>query len=67
MTGETSRTLKPGRPVQATVRYVCEAFARVTLDDLGGLEAILEANAISRTSIVNPVERVHVGNVIPAG
>ncbi|KAK9852135.1 hypothetical protein WJX84_004569 [Apatococcus fuscideae] len=64
MIGETRDTLKPGRPVQATVRYVNENFARVTLDDLGGLEAVLEAGSISRQGHVNPMERVHVGNIL---
>ena len=64
MIGETRDTLKPGRPVQATVRYVSESFARVTLDDLGGLEAVLEADCISRSGHVNPMERLHVGNII---
>ncbi len=61
MTGETKETLKPGRPVQATVRYVNENFARVTLDDLGGLEATLEADKLSASGPVNPMDRVRVG------
>jgi hypothetical protein len=58
LSGETEATLKPGRKVEAKVRFVTEEEARCVLNDLSNLEAVIPKDCISSEGIVNPRDRL---------
>lgn len=66
MFGETSASLKPGRRVEAEIRFVGQNEARCSLPEIGGLDAILSSGDISSTGIVNPSDYLKVGQTVPA-
>ena len=48
-TGEGEETLKPGRKVEAKVRYVGENMVRVSIPELNNVEAVINADSVSST------------------
>lgn len=48
-TGEGEESLKPGRKVEAKVRYVGEKMVRVSIPELNNVEAIINSDAVSST------------------
>ncbi|GAB4816099.1 hypothetical protein N2152v2_003145 [Parachlorella kessleri] len=48
--GETKDTLRPGRKVEARIRYVTEEDARCVLPDINNLEAVIRAQDVSSSA-----------------
>jgi hypothetical protein len=66
MVGESSANLKPGRRVEAVVRFVGQNEARCVLPELGNLEAILNSGDISTHGPVTPSDHLKVGQSLNA-
>jgi hypothetical protein len=49
--GETRESLRPGRRVEARVRYVGRDLVRCVLPDLGGVEAVIRAGEVSSAAV----------------
>lgn len=64
--GETAETLKPGRRVEAVIRFVGQSEARCTLPEIGGLDAVLLASDISTSGPVVPSDYLHAGQSVAA-
>lgn len=48
--GQSPDTLRPGRKVEARVRFVTETDARCVLTDINGLEAVIHSNHVSSSA-----------------
>jgi len=66
MVGESSANLKPGRRVEALVRFVGQSEARCVLPELGNLEATLNSMDISSHGQVTPSDHLRVGQSVNA-
>ena len=68
MVGESSAMLKPGRRVEALVKFVGNSEARCVLPELDNLEAILGSTDISSRvqGPVVPSDHLKVGQVVNA-
>lgn len=66
MYGETAETLKPGRRVEAVIRFVGQTEARCILPEVGGLDAVLSANDISTSGPVTPSDYLQAGQSVAA-
>ena len=66
MVGETPATLKPGKRVEAVVRFVGMNEARCIIPELGNLNADLSALDISTSGPVDPSDFLKVGQTVAA-
>lgn len=66
MFGESLGTLKPGRRVEALVKYVGQSEARCILPEICEMDAILSAKDISTNSSVIPGDYLKAGQSVAA-
>ena len=66
MVGDNPQSLKPGRRVEAVVRYVGQNEVKCSLPELGDLEAVLSANDVSSNRVVTPSDYLKAGQSLNA-
>ena len=66
LSGETPKTLKAGRRVQATIVGLSDVAAYCTLPDLHDIEAVILSEDISSSGPVRPSDRLRRGDTVAA-